>query len=331
MNQSAQKKTAINRSFLSKFNNSFVKIFLFFTCFLSILYFVFPYSIVRNYFESQIQAILVQNNISIDLKITSARPYWITGLQFKNISVQNVYDNKRSIIQFDKITARISILPLFIGRMNANFNFQQKNKGNSKIFISIPLSAVLHPNDITKYEAKAEFEHFDLHGMTDQILGIIQNSASPALALITPVIAVTSFGGYLNGAMKLKIENQTSNGFANLNFDQLYFFVNDPSLNIPKQTFKQSKFFIEWDQNAIHIDDQTVFESENFYLKPKGSIKKIEVARVIDLGVLLILSGSLEKNFGFLVPQLLKCPSNAMIDGVMNVKLVGSLPQYQCE
>ena len=52
---------------------------------------------------------------------------------------------------------------------------------------------------------------------------------------------------------------------------------------------------------------------------------------ILNLEFLLILSDQIEKNFAFLIPQLLKCPSSSMVDGVMNVKLVGPISQYTCQ
>lgn len=329
-NVSVQRNTA-KLTFFGKFKKASLKFLLFAFFLLFILYFFFPYAVVKNYLESQIQAIFIQNNILIDLKIKSSRPYWLTGMQFKNISIQNMYDNKRIPFKISKLTVRVSILPLLIGRISVNMNIQQQNTGNSHVFISLPLWSIFDLENLKKYEIETEFKQFDVRGLTDQALGMVQSSATPTLALITPVIAVTSFGGYLNGAFKFQANDNARTGFSDITFNQFYFFVNDPSLNIPKQNFKQGRLFLDWDQNTINIEDQTVFESENFYLKPKGTVKTAGKTSILDLGLLLILSGSIEKNFGFLIPQLLKCPSGSMIDGVMNVKLIGALSQYQCE
>lgn len=331
MNNASVQRNIAKQTLFGKFKKASLKFLLFSFFLLFILYFFFPYAVVKSYFESQIQAAFIQNNILIDLKIKSSRPYWLTGIQFKDISIQNMYDNKRIPFKISKFTARISFLPLLIGRISVNLNMQQQNNGNGRIFISIPLWSIFNLENLKQYEIETDFKQFDVRGLTDQALGMLQSSATPALALITPVIAVTSFGGYLNGAFKYEAKNETKNGFADINFNNFYFFVNDPSLNIPKQNFKQGRLFLAWDQNAINIEDQTVFESENFYLKPKGTVKTSGKINILDLGLLLILSGSIEKNFGFLIPQLLKCPSGSMIDGVMNVKLIGALPQYQCE
>lgn len=330
-NTASQIKKPANSSVSGKFDRPFLKFLLFIFFFFFAIYFLFPYSILRYYIESQIQTIFTQQNILIDAKIRSSRPYWLTGIQLKDISIHSIYDNKRTSFDLHTFSARVSILPLLIGRIHVNATLQQKNAGNLKLFVSLPLSVLFDMNNLNQYELEAQFQHFDLQGLTDQILGIVENSSNPALALVNPVIAVTSFGGYLNGTIKMNEHSKTRQGFANINFDKFYLFVNDPSLNIPKQLFKQASLLLEWDHNATTIHDQTVFESENFYLKPKGLIKTATPVHVIDLGVLLILSGSIEKNFGFLLPQLLKCPSNAMIDGVMNVKLVGPTSHYQCE
>ena len=149
-----------------------------------------------------------------------------------------------------------------------------------------------------------------------------------------PIIAKTSVGGYLNGQINFVSDSAQKNAQVQLNFDKLFIRINDSSLNIPEQKFVQSKVELIWNGNMITIGDSTSFMSQEMKIKLKGNVKPTTTSKgsTYDLNLFLSLSlgGQIDKNFGFVVPQLLKCPATAVVAGNMNVKINGPLDNFKC-
>lgn len=298
-----------------------------------LLYFFFPTGILNNYIKSEFRLFALQNNLPLSIDIESVKPYWITGLELKGLKIHNIYQTEQSYLNISDTTVRLAVLPLLIGRANINTTIELED-GKSDISFSIPLWSVFS-NNTQNFKLSVNFKKFQIKGLANQYFKALESSNNSGLMLLRPILQQTSIGGFLNGTLSFKQSNEKGNGALNLYFDELYLSIDDPALNIPTQHFKNAKINGSWNGQTYTINDQTKFESENLYLQPKGTVQTIGAGQaassVLNLDLLLILSGEIEKNFGFLIPQLLKCPSTSMIGGVMNVKLVGPISQYACQ
>lgn len=326
-NKSLSKKSV----FLKRLKKLFKGTFLFCVFFIFILYFFFPYAIVKNYFVSAIDLIFLQNNAFLNVNVKTLKPYWLTGIELKGVTVKSIYTNEqRHPLEIADLNARIALLPLFIGKAKFHVNVNLP-AGKSDVFVSFPLFSLLSGNT-EKFEVEANFKDFEIETLVDQYFSMLQNSNNPNLALLVPIISTTSIGGYLNGTLEFKSAKSQS-GYVNLNLEKSYILIDDPNLNIPLQHFKQAKVNFAWEGEKYTVKENTIFESENLFINPRGNIQMIGMPAVpvLNLDLLLILSGLVEKNFSFLVPQLLKCPSSSMADGVMNIRLVGPATEYVCQ
>jgi len=298
----------------------------------ALIYFLFPNKMLKTYLLSELQLALVRAGTPVNIDAQSINLYWFSGLAFRSVKISPLDSFSNSELTIPKLTVRVSLIPLLIGRANLNASIIF-GEGTTDFFASSSLFE-LASGELKNYKITADFNNFPIHDIADLYFNTIKASNAPGAALVKPIISKTSMGGVLEGSFQMQNENALNNGMIQLDFKNLFFDIKDPALKLQTQHFKQASFDIAWKDSIYTIDNKTGFESENLYLKPQGTIRQVGVgansAFVMDLGLLLILSGTIEKSFGFLVPQLLGCPSSSMTDGVMNVKLAGSLSQYTC-
>ncbi len=322
-----------NQKTSEKLKRIFSQIGLFFVFLFLFLYLLFPNKLLKSYLLSEIQLAISDSGMPVSIQMEDASLYWFTGIKLKNVFVSNLYASKENVLTIPKITARLSVLPLLIGKASLNASIDLDD-GSSDFNASMSLFELIN-NKVDNFKVKADFDNFQIHEIANQYFNILKSSSDPGVAAVIPILDKLDLSGYLNGKVNFINRGVTNNGSINLSFDKLYFNLNDPSLEIPTQHFKKSDIDVEWKNSTYNIQEKTQFESENLFFKPEGSVRVIgtgpSATPVLNLDLLLIMSGAIEKNFGFLVPQLLKCSNSTMTGGVMNVKLVGPLSQYTCQ
>ncbi len=298
-------------------------------CFLFFLiYQTFPYSIVKENISIDIQKMLNKEKIPLKINIKSLKPYWLTGVELSGVELSNKFDSRGALI-LDNITIRMSILSLFIGNTTFDINVFQKS-GYLSSSISFPLFSLIS-GDMSFAKAETYFNNFSLDNIFNQLLGVIKSLENPELALVLPIINKTTVGGNLNGIIEYRDKGSAK---INLNLQKGYLNIENAALNIPNQEFSKANVNLNWNGKRILVSKESGFNSQDIKLGADGFIDTPEDPNKpwqLNLMLSIVMTGEIEKDFGFLLPQLLNCPSNTIIAGVMKINLLGDSNNLSCQ
>jgi type II secretion system protein N len=302
--------------------------FIGFCFFLFLIYQTFPYTIVKENIAVEIQNVLNKEKIPLKISIKSFTPYWLTGVEFSGVEVSNKFETQGALV-LDNVTARMSLLPLFIGNVTFDINIYQKN-GYLSSSISFPLFSLISGN-MSFGKANLYFNEFSLDSIFNQLLGVLRSLENPELALVLPIISKTTVGGNLNGIIEYR-----EKGPAKINLSLLKGFLNieNNALNIPIQEFSKVILNLNWNGKRILVSKDSGLDSEDIKLGADGYIDTpADPNKPWQLNLLLniVMTGQIEKDFGFLLPQLLNCPSNSILAGVMKINLMGDSNNLSCQ
>lgn len=305
-----------------KKNNFFIFLILAFF----FIYQLFPYSLFKTAVLNKIEDVLKENGAHFSLEASSILPYWLTGIEVKNLEVSNSSSSMDKPLQIDKLTIRVSVLPLFIGRLQVDMQLIQQS---GKLFISgtLPIFSLFKGKPELQ-SGEVEFSKFSVNEAFQQYLSVLRSSQNPTVSLILPLLNDMQLSGELNGIAQKGDLNQ---GKLNLVFQGLYINFNNPALNIPKQNFSTAKFNVEW-RNGVFELRENKLSSEDLLIDVKGRLRETDFKRPLqaDLKLNLVLKGEIENNYGFLLPQLLKCPTPTK-PGELRVLLNGPVDKMNCQ
>ena len=296
--------------------------------FFFLIYQTFPYSIVKENIAIEIQNVLNKQRIPLKINIKSLKPYWLTGIELSGVEVNNKFDSSGALV-FDKVTARMSLLSLFIGNVTFDINVYQKS-GYLSSSISFPLLSVIS-GDMSFGKVNTYFNEFSLDNIFNQLLGVIKSIANPELALVLPIITNTTVGGNLNGIIEYRDKGPAK---INLNLRKGYLNIENEALNIPIQEFSKANLDVNWNGKRILVSKESGLDSQDIKIGADGFIDTpADPTKPWQLNVLLsiVMTGEIEKDFGFLLPQLLNCPSNSILAGVMKINLIGDSNNLSCQ
>lgn len=296
--------------------------------FLVILYQTFPYSLVKENIVIQVQNLLNAQKIPLNFSMLSLRPYWVTGVEIRGLEFENKLDHNDELI-IRNISARLSILPLLIGNLTINADIVQRD-GTINAKIVFPLFSVLAGEFNLKY-IDLKSTNFKLDSIFSQLLNILRLSDKPELALITPIISKTKIGGKLFGTITYE---EKGSAVVKLNLKETFLNTANDALNIPVQNFSVANVDFDWNGKKIQIHPNSKLESEDIKFELGGFIETPSDPKLpwhLDLDINLKMSGQVEKDFGFLIPQLLNCPANVVIAGVMKLNLIGDSSSLSCQ
>ena len=108
--------------------------------FIFLLYNLFPYFLLKEVLINEIQVNLQKSQLHFYVDAESLKPYWFTGVEFKNVHLNEVQNSVPPIL-IDKLNARISVFPLLIGDLKINSTLVQKD-GSADLSFSLPLFSV---------------------------------------------------------------------------------------------------------------------------------------------------------------------------------------------
>lgn len=293
-----------------------------------LLYQTFPYSILKENIALQVQSILNENKIPLNFSMTSMKPYWVTGVEIENLKLENKFDYKDKLV-IKNITTRLSVLSLLLGNLTINSEIKHES-GSINTKVTLPLFSILS-GEVKLESLKIEAEKFPLDAIFSQLLNVLRLSDKPEMALVTPIISKTKIGGKLFGTITFE---ETGNAGVDLKLLDSYLNTANEALNIPIQNFSNAGIQFLWDGKKIQIQPKTKFESEDIKFDLGGFIETPSDPNLpwhLDLNLNLKMSGQVEKDFGFLIPQLLNCPANVVMAGVMKIHLVGDSNGLTCQ
>ncbi|MGY3803692.1 type II secretion system protein GspN [Pigmentibacter ruber] len=303
-------------------------IFISLFAFIVILYHTFPYSLLKENIVIQVQNQLNTQKIPLTFSMISLKPYWVTGVEIRGLELENKLDHNDELV-IRNITARLSLLPLLIGNITLNMNIEQRD-GTIIAKVVLPLFSTLSGEASLKY-LDMQAKNFKLDSIFSQLLNVIRLNEKPELALITPIIAKTKIGGRLFGTITYE---EKGRAVVKLSLKESYLNTANEALNIPLQNFTTANVDFDWNGKKIQISPTTKFESEDIKFDLNGFVETPSDPKLpwhLDLGLNLKMSGQVEKDFGFLIPQLLNCPNNVIIAGLMKLRLVGDSSSLSCQ
>jgi hypothetical protein len=290
----------------------------------SLIYVTFPYDLIKENIQYKIQSYLTKNEIPLKIKIDSIKPYWITGMKIENISLKNIIYEQEEVA-FEKVHISISPFLIFFGDLRINIEIIEKN-GKINSNVSIDIISLLNKDFILK-KSSFYFKNFELKNIFKQILRTVQFSEDSNLVLILPIIEKISFEGELNG--KILYQNKKFSEI-NLKLSKAALNIENEFLNIPYQKLIKAHIVASWNGKEYILRKETQLESQDISFLSNGTLNVDATPYpLLNLRIYIKMKGDLQKNFGFLISQLLNCPSSQKNE--MNFKLSGNIHQPVCE
>jgi type II secretion system protein N len=300
--------------------------------FLFFLYITFPYGVIKEVVVSSVTDNLRKSGIPVRVSIGTLKPYWFTGLELRNVVVTNAADTNAHL-KMEKATLRLNVLPLLIGKISVS-GLVEQGRGELDLKANLPLIGALkgHPSPSS---VQVEFRQFSLDPIFNHGLAFARGSKDPSMVLVLPLLAKTTAGGTLSGQMSME-NSDTSNftrakGAIKLAMAKAFLHIDDQTLKIPRQEFSDAKIDLKFENNALVFED-TNFKAEDIGVGLAGKVTLPEMQGnppTAELDLKLSMHGEIEKNLGFIIPQMLRCsPLNA---GELKAKLTGPLSQMRCD
>ena len=299
--------------------------------FLLFLYLTFPYGVIKEVAVSQIAEVLRSAGYPVRVSIGSLRPYWFTGIQLKDVKVVNSTDSAASL-SLGEVTFRLNVLPLLWGTAKIEGKITQAG-GSVELSADVPLLAaakgISSPSD-----AQVKFKSFALDPFINHILAVAKGSKDPAMVLVLPLLATTTVGGALNGDIQLENSDVShfskAKGSVKLKIQNAFFHINDNTLKIPRQEFKDANIELGFENNAVLVKDVKL-KAEDIGIVLAGRVALPEIAGnppLAELDMELSMHGEIDKNLGFIVPNMMRC--KPLTAGELKAKLSGPISQISC-
>lgn len=297
-----------------------------FFCLLFFVYMLFPYSLVKDVIVGEIQTYLNDANTGITVRSGPISSYWFTGIRIQNFEISD-RENPRYLIKFDDITLRLSVLPLLWGDVTITSHIHL-GQGKSSAETTLSLWQLLNQK-AQIIRVLVTFQRFPLDTLFSQGIQLLKESDSPSLSLLTPVFENTIMGGFLNGDIQYRARAHKQSKL-DLDIYKGFLDLQNETLEIPKQNFSKAHLGLTYQDGLWTIQPNTALLSQNIEMTLQGTLQKEHTQYVLNSNLKAGLSGQLEKNFGFLVPQVLNCASSDMVGGILNVKLTGTTDKIVC-
>ncbi len=311
-----------------------------FFSFIVFLYFSFPFAVLKQTIVASISEQMRVAGLEVRLNMGTMRLDWLTGIVMKDVTITNLRDSSAQL-KFDEVEARVRVLPLFMGRVGASLYVQQ-GKGTVSALVSIPISGLVS-GAVTLSEANLDFKNFAIDGFVAQGMGVLKGSQNPSMALILPLISVTTAGGNLHGKINFDGSDPSAmerlKGKVNLEVKGMYLHIADNVWQIPKQEFTAARIDAGVENGSIVLGSNTQFVAPDIDVALGGKLVPVNEGLDAALTLKIAMRGRIQQNIGNLVPAVLKCvqplKENTLPDGdkemVLDAKLSGPLIGMTCE
>ncbi len=304
------------------------------------LYLSFPYAVLKEGIVASVSDSLRASGLEIRLNVGKLRPSWFTGVVLEDVTLSNLRDSSAQV-RFSQVTARLRLLPLLIGRAGVSLEVEQA-KGRMNVGLGIPIfSAIMgHPS---LAEADIAFKDFAIDSFVAQGLAILKGSTNPAMALVLPIISVTTAGGALTGKIDLGGSElsvpERIKGRVDLQVKGMYLHIADNVWQIPRQEFSVARIAATLENGAVVVGNATSFVASDIDVTLGGKLTPSPSGMDAALSLKIAMRRRIQQNIGNLVPAMLKCiqppKENTLQDGtkemVIEGRLTGPLASMQCE
>ena len=301
--------------------------------FILFLYLTFPYGVIKEVAVSKVTEMFQKQGLPLRLSIGSMNPSWVTGLELENVQLTNVAD-AAATLKLGSVHVRLNVLPFLWGTIKVTAKATQTG-GFMEAAVGLPLWGLIKGEQSPKY-ANIDFKSFQLDPLFNHGLAVVRGSKDPAMVLLLPLVAKTTAGGSLTG--KIVFENSDTSHFgkakstAVLNIAGAFLHINDSTLKIPKQEFETAKIDLKFENNTLSIGNTTKFGAPDIGIGLGGKVLFSEIPGApanADLDLDLSMHGEIEKNLGFIVPNMMRC--KPLTAGELKAKLTGPVTQMKCE
>jgi type II secretion system protein N len=296
------------------------------------LYLTFPYGVLKEVFVDRVTQEIQKSGLPVRLSIENLDPYWITGIELKNLNVNNVTMDSVNL-KLSRVRLYVNPFALLFGRLSVRLNLNQGD-GSARVKLSIPITTLMngHPSPRS---ANIELKNFAVDPFFNHALAIVAGSKDPAMLLIAPLVSKTSIGGKLTGEVAFANPNPEHFGDATGTFEVSvgdgFLHINDQTLKIRKQSFKTASLDLKFEGNALVVGKDTRFAAEDIEIALDGKFILPDLSRQAtqaELNFELTMRDKIQESLGFIVPNMLRCP--ALTEGVLKASLSGPVTSMTC-
>ncbi len=300
-----------------------IKIFGFFLLglisFVFFLYMTFPYEVLKEAIANEIS-----QSSGLSVRFGDMGPKFPIGLTAEDIEVKSSTGPQ---IKLDKASVSLSVLSLFMLKLNADVDLHQGKSKELNFSIKYALFDLIDtisgtfklPSEIALRAngfPTGDFVNFALEFLADS------PSVNP---LFAPVLGQFAFEGNLKADVYFDIDPadiSQSTGRAIIDFKNAQLLVIDEALTIPSQKFAKALVKAQLANGRFTIDKASGFNSEGLQAALDGRITlKPRMNRsLLDLSISVKLFKALLEQFGFILDAMTGGAKN----GAITVKIGGT-------
>lgn len=297
-------------------------IVLFVFSFLFFLYLSFPYGVLKEAISTQVQLAT-----GMTLRMESFGPAFPFGFSASGVEV---YKGQGPRFKMKSITARFSIMQLFLLRLGASVGVDDETGGDLDVAVGFGLVDVATGNLGVPSHVALDATKFSLDSLSAfAIQAAVDSGVGGPLA--GPLLAKLGIKGKLNGKINLDLNSKNlpqSTGDMKINFTDAVLVLSDPSLNFPDQAFKMAQLSANLVGGTLNVDPSTRFTTADLELGIDGKVAlRPQTANSdMNLKAFVRLKGALGDQYGMLIDGL----SNGMgKNGSLNIQIGGTLGSPQ--
>lgn len=277
------------------------------------LYLSFPYNILK-----ETIAIQMSNALGLSVSIKDLGPRLFVGLNAEGVQLGAA--NARNI-EFKNISARLSLISLFLAKVRVNVEVNDSTGGNMDVDLSLGIFDLISGNVIPSSVSLVS-EKFTFGPLVE--LGLKLQAGSPDTSpFIKPILEKISVTGKLNSQIDLSLNTSDfsrSTGTVNISLADASIDF-DPAMQIPTQKFETAILRASSGGGNFSFDPSSRFKSKDLDIALTGKIiekTKIEQS-ILDLMIKVQLSKELKNTFGV----VLNAMAGKETDGKLDIKISG--------
>ncbi|MEN9809386.1 MAG: hypothetical protein RLZZ488_953 [Pseudomonadota bacterium] len=324
------------------------------------LYLTFPLNVVKEVIVTKVNTALSEKNVPVRVNVGSLKVRFPLGVSLEDLQVSNI-NNAAAVVKIGKLDATVKFLPVFIGRLSADFRVTQSGGSVGLLYHDsiIDLVKMTQKNvRIPSGNVKITFSNFEILQYTTSLLELLKpegssvggrggssaNMSEFASQLLSSTLAVaiqpfleSEVGGQISGAIQLNLPApgesfNLAKGDLDLKIGKAYFEMKDETFAIPRQDFNEARIKAKLEKKTITIPNETKLLASDVGIELSGSMNVSESLSVNDvkLALSMLMKGKIEENFKTLLLVMIGCDPQKMVNGKMDVELTGNFSALSC-
>ena len=323
-------------AFLRSLKYKKISFIIFFVSLLSslILYFTFPYNILKELILSELNTKMAPAGLYVEAK--ELKPYWFHGVSLHHVKVFHLDPENQNSLILEHVSIHINPVHFLFGDFPIAIELIGSNKGSLSFSGTIPFSALFKKEPYVE-KTTIVLENFNMGDMLEKAIPFLFASPTEEHALLRPVFIKTDLSLPMTGKIDASYsdnQNKLEKLFVDVHFNGGYVDINNQSLDIPKQNVSpDSRIFMTKENNVLNIKQGTLFKTQDIFIQATGGItEQDEVSQFSDnTEVQIQLAELLEKNYGFLLTKMLHCNGELETGKVTRLKLSGTVNSPNCQ